>query len=159
MKNISLIKDYITRAGHRIAAVEVLYERGSWADVVRESQEIVELCLKALLRSANVEVPRIHDVSSVLKSQKDRFDKSMQRNVERLAKISKEMRRDRELAFYGTEDLTPTEFYEKTMPNRLYPMQVGFMKQLLHWLKVSCPQLASFVDLYKVFFENPMKAA
>jgi HEPN domain-containing protein len=36
------------------------------ADVVGESQEIVELALKGLLRSCGIDPPRIHDVSDVL---------------------------------------------------------------------------------------------
>ncbi|MBI2067193.1 MAG: hypothetical protein HYW02_00245 [Deltaproteobacteria bacterium] len=39
MKNQELAIDYITRAGHRLAALEVLYARKSYADVVREAQE------------------------------------------------------------------------------------------------------------------------
>jgi hypothetical protein len=33
--------------------------------------------------------------------------------VDQIAKISRKLRRDRELAFYGTEDLTPSEFYRE----------------------------------------------
>ncbi len=33
--------------------------------------------------------------------------------IERLAEISKELRRDREISFYGSEDLTPSDFYDK----------------------------------------------
>jgi hypothetical protein len=33
--------------------------------------------------------------------------------VEELARISRFLRRDRELAFYGSEDLTPSEFYTR----------------------------------------------
>jgi hypothetical protein len=33
--------------------------------------------------------------------------------VERLAAISRALRRDRELAFYGAEDLTPSSFYRE----------------------------------------------
>ena len=113
MKNTSLVADYVVRAEHRLAAVKVLAERESWADVVRESQEIVELCLKALLRSARIEVPRIHDVSKILRAEVDRLPEAARRDVERLAEISHSMRRDRELAFYGSEDLTPSEFYEE----------------------------------------------
>jgi HEPN domain-containing protein len=113
MKNVSLVADYITRAEHRLAAVRLLAERKSWADVVRESQEVVELCLKALLRSARVEVPRIHDVSKILRAEAHRLPKTMRAHVDRLADISHSMRRDRELAFYGSEDLTPSEFYEE----------------------------------------------
>lgn len=113
MKNITLIADYIGRAEHRLAAVQLLAERRSWADVVRESQEIVELCLKALLRMARVEVPRIYDVSKILRAEADRLPEAIRPDVERLADISHSMRRDRELAFYGSEDLTPSEFYEE----------------------------------------------
>lgn len=113
MKNDSLVDDYVTRAGHRLAAVRVLAERRSWADVVRESQEIVELSLKALLRSARIEVPRIHDVSKILRAEVDRLPDAVRRHVPRLAEISHSARRDRELAFYGSEDLTPSEFYEE----------------------------------------------
>ena len=113
MKNVSLIADHITRAEHRLAAVRLLAERESWADVVRESQEVVELCLKALLRSARVEVPRIHDVSKILRAETARLPKAIRPHVGRLADISHSMRRDRELAFYGSEDLTPSEFYEE----------------------------------------------
>lgn len=111
MQNRSLAGDYIKRASHRLAAVDVLYDRESWADVVRESQEIVELALKALLRTALIEVPRIHDVSQILLDQKERFNPTIQKHLERFGEISRSLRRDRELAFYGSEDLTPSDFY------------------------------------------------
>ncbi|MDP2600883.1 MAG: HEPN domain-containing protein [Deltaproteobacteria bacterium] len=113
MKNRGLAEDYILRAGHRMAAVELLMQRQSFADVVREAQEIVELCLKALLRKVGIEVPRIHDVSDILKEEVLKLPKEMQPMVDQMAAISKTMRRDRELSFYGTEDLTPSEFYEE----------------------------------------------
>ncbi len=112
MKNKELIRDYLTRAGHRLAALEVLYSRGSHADVVREGQEIVELCLKALLRGVRIEPPRSHDVSEVLIENVARMPASVRPHVQKLAKISRSLRRDRELAFYGSEDLTPSEFYK-----------------------------------------------
>jgi HEPN domain-containing protein len=113
MRNKDLAADYIQRAGIRLRAVHVLHEAGAWADVVRESQEIVELALKSLLRSAGIDAPRIHDVSEILLQERDRFPASIGADLERLAKISRSLRRDRELAFYGTEDLTPSDFYLK----------------------------------------------
>lgn len=113
MKNKDLATDYITRAGHRLAAVEVLYERKSHADVVRESQEMIELCLKALLRASGIEPPRSHDVSEILVDNKGRLPIEIQSHAETLARISRELRRDRELSFYGTEDLTPSSFYNE----------------------------------------------
>ncbi len=113
MKNKSLVQDYIKRAGFRLAAIDTLYEKGAWADVVRESQEAVELALKALLRSAQIEPPRVHDVSDILLIQRGLFADAAQPHLDRMAKISRSLRRDRELAFYGTEDLTPSEFYRE----------------------------------------------
>jgi hypothetical protein len=91
----------------------VLFAEKSWADVVRESQEIVELALKALLRASGVEPPRVHDVSDILIAERARFGPALGGRVEALAAISRDLRRDRELAFYGAEDLTPTNFYSK----------------------------------------------
>lgn len=113
MKNLDLATDYLTRAENRLAAIEVLVQRKGWADVVRESQEVVELCLKALLRKSKIEVPRLHDVSGVLEESTDKLPKSIQSHVKKLSQISRSMRRDRELSYYGSEDLTPSEFYHQ----------------------------------------------
>jgi HEPN domain-containing protein len=78
---------------------------------VRESQEAVELALKGLLRACGVDPPRIHDVSDVLLAERDRLPQELRGEVERLAAASRDLRRDRELAFYGAEDLTPSSFY------------------------------------------------
>jgi hypothetical protein len=37
----------------------------------------------------------------------------VQKDAEKLAEISRHLRRDRELAFYGSDDLTPSEFYKE----------------------------------------------
>ena len=66
MFNDALAVDYLNRSRHRLKALDVLFQEQSWADVVRESQEIVEIALKALLRACRIEVPRIHDVSPLL---------------------------------------------------------------------------------------------
>ncbi len=113
MQNRSLIEDYLTRCEHRLAAIELLFERKSWADVVRESQEVVELALKALLRFSNIEVPRIHEPGDILIDNQSRCPKKIKEFIPRLSQISRELRRDRELAFYGSEDLTPGEFYKE----------------------------------------------
>ena len=111
MRNRGLGRDYFDRARHRAAALAVLFERESWADVVRESQEIVELALKSVLRARGVEVPRIHDVSDLL-LEADLPD-SLRSAGPGMAEISRTLRRDRELAFTGSEDLTPSEFYRR----------------------------------------------
>jgi hypothetical protein len=113
MRSPDLAADYVRRARARLAAVEALYAAASWADVVRESQEVVELALKGLLRAVGIEPPRIHDVSEVLEAERPRFPRAIQRHLDALAAGSRTLRRDRELAFYGAEDLTPSGFYTK----------------------------------------------
>ena len=114
MRNRDLARDYLRRAKVRLAAVDVLFDAGSWPDVVRESQEIIELTLKGLLRSCGVEPPRLHDVSRILIAESDRLPAGLLCDVDWLADTSRHLRRDRELAFYGAEDLTPSDFYSRT---------------------------------------------
>lgn len=113
MKNKSLAADYILRAGNRLAAVEVLMQRQGYADVVKESQELIELCLKAMLHFSGVDVPMLRDVSDILIRSESVLSSSIRPHVKQLAKISKNLRRDSELSFYGSEDLTPSEFYKE----------------------------------------------
>jgi hypothetical protein len=113
MHNRTLAADYLMRATHRLAALDVLFDRESWADVVRESQEVVELALKSLLRFSSIEVPRVHDVGQILRTESSRLPKMVSAHIEDLVATSRSLRRDRELAFYGSEDLTPSDFYQR----------------------------------------------
>ena len=113
MRNSSLAADYVKRAEARLRAVDVLFDAGSWADVVGESQEVVELALKGLLRAAGVDPPRVHDVGDVLKAERSRMPSGLAGEVDQLAAASRILRRDRELAFYGAEDLTPSDFFRE----------------------------------------------
>jgi HEPN domain-containing protein len=113
VRNRELAADYVQRADIRLRALDVLFDAGSWADVVRESQEALELALKGLLRACGIEPPRIHDVADVLLAERERLPAAIQRDVDRLAELSRDLRRDRELAFYGAEDLTPSRFYRE----------------------------------------------
>ncbi len=114
MRNRTLAADHVRRAAARLRAIDVLHEAESWADVVRESQEAVELALKGLLRAVGVDPPRVHDLADVLEAERSRLPASLAGEINRLAAVSRALRRDRELAFYGAEDLTPSEFYRKS---------------------------------------------
>jgi HEPN domain-containing protein/predicted nucleotidyltransferase len=105
----------LSQAEEILREVERLYQRRAWNLVVRRSQEVVELALKGLLRGAGVEVPRTHDVSVWLKSYRDRFPASFQQEIDRLASISRRLRLERELSFYGDEDLgaPPQKLYRE----------------------------------------------
>lgn len=113
MRNPDLARDYVRRAEIRLGALDVLFDAESWADVVRESQEVVELALKGLLRAHGVAPPRVHDVSDVLEAERQRLPEGLGPDIAGLVRASRELRRDRELAFYGAEDLTPSGFYER----------------------------------------------
>ena len=111
MRNPALARDYVSRATVRLDVVDLLYSAESWADVVGESQEVVELALKGLLRNRGIDPPRVHDVSGALLAEIDRLPVALRDKADQLAAISRDLRRDRELAFYGAEDLVPSEFY------------------------------------------------
>ena len=113
MRNRDLATDHLRRAEARLRALDVLFDAESWADVVRESQEVVELALKGLLRASGVEPPRIHDVADVIEAERERIPEALRGEIPRLAAASRGLRRDRELAFNGAEDLTPSDFYRK----------------------------------------------
>lgn len=113
MRNLDLARDYLLRSDGRLKAVDTLLAERMWADVVRECQEIVELALKGLLRHHDIEVPRVHDVSEVLETNSARFPQLVRMALDELMETSQELRRDRELAFYGSEDITPHSFYKE----------------------------------------------
>ena len=49
----------------------------------------------------------------MLIAERERLPADLAGRVEELAAVSRELRRDRELAFYGAEDLTPSSFYSR----------------------------------------------
>jgi hypothetical protein len=53
----------------------------------------------------------VHDVSDVLLAERERLPRELAGQVARMVSVSRRLRRDRELAFYGAEDLTPSGFY------------------------------------------------
>jgi HEPN domain-containing protein len=114
MRNLELASDHLRRASARLRALDVLFDAGSWADVVRESQEVVELALKGLLRACGVDPPRVRDMADVLEAERGRLPEALHPHLEQMASVSRALRRDRELAFYGAEDLTPSTFYRES---------------------------------------------
>lgn len=104
---------YFLKAEKRLKMLNLLFKEDDYSDVVREAQEIVELCLKGMLRFVGIEPPKFHDVGSLIIEHKKRFKGISFRDLKRIAKISKELRKERELAFYGDIDFIPTEEYTK----------------------------------------------
>jgi HEPN domain-containing protein len=113
MTNLDLAKDYIIRAGHRLKALEVLYVEGAYPDVIRESQEILELILKAYLRSLKIDPPKWHDVSSIMVENSHILHKTVTDQMNLIVNLSKYLRKERENSFYGDDDLIPLNSYTK----------------------------------------------
>lgn len=111
MTNGNLAQSYIRKATDRVDILDLLLKKGAYSDVVREAQEIVELCLKGMLRFVGIEPPKFHDVGGLLIEHKDKFLDITTKDIRKMAKISKKLRKERELSFYGDIDFIPTEEY------------------------------------------------
>lgn len=111
MTNKSLAQSYMTKALNRLDMLRLLLKKKAYSDVVREAQEIVELCLKGMLRAVGIEPPKYHDVGPLVLEYKKRFKGIASKDLKKMARISRELRKDRELSFYGDIDFIPTEEY------------------------------------------------
>jgi HEPN domain-containing protein len=111
MTSDRLARAYLQKAAIRLKALSFLHQEGGYSDVVREAQECVEILLKGVLRCLGIEVPKIHDVSRILKQRFDLLPPLLQETLEEVSQISRELRKDRELSFYGADDWIPTEEY------------------------------------------------
>jgi len=113
-----LVKDYLSRVQTRIKMLDFLINERDFADVVREAQEIVELLLKALLLNFGFDVIKTHDVSKFIEANLEFFPHIIKENIERIKYISRELRKERELSFYGAEDWIPGEEYTDEDANK-----------------------------------------
>lgn len=98
----------------------MLRDEEAHSDVVREAQELVELALKGMLRAVGLEPPKFHDVGGLLLEHETKFSGPVRGQLPRAAEISKRLRRERELAFYGDIDFIPTEEYSPADSERAY---------------------------------------
>jgi len=118
--NQSLAQSYLAKAEKRLKALAVLRAEGANSDVVREAQELVELALKGMLRAIGVEPPKFHDVGGLLLEHRGKIAPEAREELGRAAEISKQLRKERELAFYGDIDFIPTEEYTTEDGDRAY---------------------------------------
>jgi HEPN domain-containing protein len=113
-----LALDYFHRATGRMEVVTLLISKSMHADAVRESQELVELALKGLLRWVGIDPPKIHDVGNVLIQYQSLFPQLSPEEISKLVQISKALRKEREISFYGDEELLPSENYTNIESNK-----------------------------------------
>ena len=118
MTSDELGRSYLTKAEVRLGVLEYLMEREAWSDVIRVAQELVELSLKGMLRMVGVDPPKWHDVGPVLLEQQQLLPGALRVEVDRMAAISRWLRKERELAFYGDIDFVPTRAYGREEAER-----------------------------------------
>lgn len=116
MNSLELASSNIRQAEERLRHAKEALEEGNYPFVVRQSQEAVELSLKASLRIVGIEPPKWHDVGPVLKREREKFPRWFQENIDELASISRSLRKERELALYGDEEtgISPEELYTRS---------------------------------------------
>lgn len=106
-----LAKSYLEKCIIRLEMINFLFEKKAYSDVIREAQEIVELATKGILRKKGIEPPKYHDVSNLILEYKDKFPELTIQEIEEIIRISKKLRKEQELAFYGDIDFIPTLEY------------------------------------------------
>jgi HEPN domain-containing protein len=99
-----LARDYLRRARARRRALDTLLAEAAHADVVRESQEVVELVLKGALRFIGVDPPKRHDVRETLARFMGRLPGEWRAAMAEIEEAAAELARDRAHAFYGDEE-------------------------------------------------------
>ena len=113
MTNEEMAASGIRVAGRILGEARRYQHEGVWGLAIRRSQEVVELCLKAVLRLLGLEVPKVHDVSGFLRRHGDRLPSQMSDRLDRITSISRTLREEREISFYGDEEagFTAEELY------------------------------------------------
>ncbi len=115
MRMDRLALDYLRRAGSRLIDAESAFKRGDYPEIVRYSQEAVELSLKAVLRILGIEYPKVHEVSDILLLYRDNYPEWFSANLDRIMEISKELALKRAPAMYGIEasGKTPSDLFDE----------------------------------------------
>jgi HEPN domain-containing protein len=115
MDMLRLGADYLRGARSRIMDAKSAFRRSDYPEVVRYSQEAVELSLKACLRIVGIEYPKAHDVSDELKFNASRFPTWFSTEIEEFARISTELATKRAASMYGIEAAGkgPSDLFDK----------------------------------------------
>jgi HEPN domain-containing protein len=137
--NVRLGESYIERATARLPFLRQMQAAGLHADVVWESQEAVELALKGLLRIVGIDPPKEHDVSKQLAAERERLPKAVAARVREIRRLSKRLRRDRELAFYGDDDFVPSDEYDADDSDEA----IAAAEAIVGWVRAGLDELSA----------------
>jgi HEPN domain-containing protein len=111
--NEEMARSHLRQAREILGEAERHHDGKLWHLVVRRCQETVELALKALLRASGIEVPHVHDVGIFLVDHGDRLPPVVRPHLDRFVSVSRRLRQEREISFYGDEETGAP-------PDRLY---------------------------------------
>ena len=103
MNNIDYARALLREAQPRIDVAASQVKWGRHAYVVRQSQEAVELSLKAALRLVGVEFPKEHDVSDALIQNSTKYPSWFSEGIPSMDRVSKELVQKKIPSMYGEE--------------------------------------------------------
>ncbi|RME08536.1 MAG: HEPN domain-containing protein, partial [Aquificota bacterium] len=113
--------------------LDLFMKEKDYADVIREAQEIVELVQKAMLIRSGITPPKWHDVIDIILENSHRFPEDLIKTLRELRALTKWLRSQREIAFYGQPDFIPTEDYTEEDAREAYQLASRYI-QLYHKL-------------------------
>jgi len=130
-----LAKSYFSKFLVRVEVLSEYQKRKAYSDVIRESQEALELFNKALLRVMGWSPSFSHDPGKELAELKDKVPAAFNPITEDLIEWSRKLRRERELSYYGAADFIPTEEYTEKEAEKALVFLQDVAKRLIHFLK------------------------
>lgn len=106
---------YLSEAEARLKTASKAVKERRYPYALRQSQEAVELSLKAALRLKGIEYPKQHDVSDALSRFSDIFPEWFAELIPKLSQISRSLGEKREGSMYGIDEagMSPDEFISK----------------------------------------------
>jgi HEPN domain-containing protein len=115
LDNIEYAQALLLEAEARIDTASSQVKSRRYAYVVRQSQEAVELSLKAALRLVNVDFPKQHEVSDVLLQNVSKYPSWFSKEFPTIARISRELYQKRIPSMYGEESngKGPSELFSR----------------------------------------------
>jgi len=117
LTQFDLARSYSKKIPSRFQALQLFFEAENYSDVVRKSQELLELALKAILRFYSIDPPKFHDVGKLLLQIQDKLPIE-NTNLDLLISESTWLRGERELSMYGEVDFFPDKEYFKSDASR-----------------------------------------
>jgi HEPN domain-containing protein len=112
MTSIRLAEAFLDRARTRLQALDALRAEADFSDVVREARDIVDLCIRGMLRVMDIEVSRWREAGEILQENIRRFPTEIVAHEERLMGILKDLAQANEIP-PSDEDPVPHAVIEK----------------------------------------------